>query len=85
MTSNPQYIDKDYLNTFLKGMEEYETLDLLSDLNVLELLGGQVPKDHNSEIHPYQAAEAFLILFQEREEYELCDMLLQKWPQLKNS
>ena len=85
MKINPQYIDRDYLNEFLVSMHEYDTETLLSDLNVLELLDGKVPKDHNPEVHPYQAAEAFLLLFQEREDYELCDMLLKKWPELKNS
>lgn len=80
-----KYIDKKYLQEFLVGMHEYDTETLLSDLNVLELLDGKVPKDHNPEVHPYQAAEAFLILFQEREDYELCDMLLKKWPELKKS
>ena len=57
------------------GMSEYDTETLLGDLNVLELLDGKVPKDHNPDVPPYQAAEAFLVLFTEREEYELCDML----------
>lgn len=79
-----KYIKKDTLNNFLDGMSQYETTDLLNDLNVLDLLGGKTPKDHDESISPYEAAEAFLILFQEREDYELCDMLLKKWPQLKN-
>jgi hypothetical protein len=82
---DPKYISKDTLSHFLSGMERYETTELLNDLNVLDLLGGKTPKDHDESIPPYEAAEAFLILFQEREDYELCDMLLKKWPQLKNS
>ena len=78
-----KYISKDTLTDFLVGMEKYETVDLLSDLNVLELLSGKTPKDHKEDIPPYEAAEAFLYLFQEREDYELCQMLIEKWPNLK--
>ena len=78
-----KYISKDTLTDFLVGMEKYETIDLLSDLNVLELLSGKTPKDHKEDIPPYEAAEAFLYLFQEREDYELCQMLIEKWPNLK--
>jgi len=81
---NLQHISKAYLQEFLVGMSEYDTETLLGDLNVLELLDGKVPKDHNPDVPPYQAAEAFLILFTQREEYELCDMLIKKWPQLQN-
>ena len=76
-----KYISKDSLDAFLIGMSKYETSELLNDLNVLELLDGKVPKDHKADIPPYEAAEAFLYLFQEREDYELCQMLLEKWPQ----
>jgi len=78
-----KYISKDSLDAFLIGMSKYETSELLNDLNVLELLDGKVPKDHKVDIPPYEAAEAFLYLFQEREDYELCQMLLEKWPQLR--
>ena len=80
---NLQHISKAYLQEFLVGMSEYDTETLLGDLNVLELLDGKVPKDHNPDVPPYQAAEAFLVLFTKREEYDLCYMLLNKWPQLR--
>ena len=78
-----KYISKTYLQEFLVGMSEYDTETLLSDLSVLEMLDGKVPEGHNPDIPPYQAAEAFLVLFTEREEYELCSMLIEKWPKLK--
>tara|TARA_B100000497_G_C7556261_1_gene335887 strand:- start:228 stop:488 length:261 start_codon:yes stop_codon:yes gene_type:complete len=81
---NLKYIPKDYLQDFLVGMSNYDTETLLTDLSVCELLDGKVPEDHNPDVPPYQAAEAFLVLFQEREEYELCTMILKKWPKLKN-
>ena len=81
---NLKYIPKDYLQDFLEGMSNYDTETLLTDLSVCELLDGKVPEDHNPDVPPYQAAEAFLVLFQEREEYELCTMILKKWPKLKN-
>ena len=84
MAKDLKFISRTYLQDFLVGMSELSTDTLLSDLNVLELLDGKVPKDHNPDVPPYQAAEAFLILFQQREEYELCQMILQKWPNLKN-
>ena len=79
-----KYIPKDYLQDFLVGMSNYDTETLLNDLSVCELLDGKIPENHNPEVPPYQAAEAFLILFQEREDYELCSMILKKWPKLKN-
>ena len=82
--TNTKYISKDSLDAFLIGMSKYETTELLHDLNVLELLDGKVPKDHRSDIPPYEAAEAFLYLFQQREDYELCEMLIKNWPQLRN-
>ena len=78
-----KYISQDTLTDFLIGMSQYETTELLNDLNVLELLDGKKPKDHREDIPPYEAAEAFLYLFQEREDYELCQMLIEKWPNLK--
>ena len=81
---NLKYIPKDYLQDFLVGMSNYDTETLLNDLSVCELLDGKIPENHNPEVPPYQAAEAFLILFQEREDYELCSMILKKWPKLKN-
>lgn len=81
---NLQHIPKGELQEFLVAMNEFDTDTLLGDLNVLEMLDGKVPKDHNPDVPPYQAAEAFLILFTQREEYELCDMLIKKWPELQN-
>ena len=82
--TNLKYISKDSLDAFLIGMGKYETTELLHDLNVLDLLDGKTPKDHRMDIPPYEAAEAFLYLFQEREDYELCEMLIKNWPQLRN-
>ena len=78
-----KYIEADYLQDFLVGMAKYDTQTLLTDLSVRELLDGKVPENHNTNVAPYQAAEAFLIMFEEREEYEICSTLLKKWPDLK--
>jgi hypothetical protein len=81
--TNTKYITKDSLDAFLIGMSKYETTELLHDLNVLELLDGKVPKDPNRDFNDVKIAEAFLYLFQEREDYELCEMLIKNWPQLR--
>ena len=78
-----KYIYKDSLEAFLIGMGNYETSELLNDLNVLDLLEGKTPTGDKIEVPPYEAAEAFLYMFQEREDYELCQMLIEKWPNLK--
>lgn len=78
-----KYITKESLEAFMLGMNRYETPELLTDANVLQLLSGHTPADHKPDIPPYEAAEAFLYLFQEREDYELCQMLIEKWPNLK--
>ena len=80
-----KYISQETLTNFIVGMSQYETTKLINDPNVLELLDGKKPKDHRDEVPLYKAAEAFLYLFQEREDYELCQRLIEKWPNLKNN
>lgn len=81
--ANLKYISKDSLDSFILGMSNYETVQLLQDTNVLELLDGKVPTEHQAQIPPYEAAEAFLYLFQQREDYELCQKIIENWPQLR--
>ncbi len=81
--ANLKYIEEDYLQDFLVGMAKYDTQTLLADLSVRDLLEGKVPEENNTSVTPYQAAEAFLVMFETREEYEICSKLLNKWPDLK--
>lgn len=75
-----KYIDAEQLNAFLQGMEDTPTEDLLSDPSVIGLAQRYVPRDlKDSEL---ALAEAFLLLFQNREVYEFCARILKAYPEL---
>lgn len=79
-----KYITKNALNMFIQTMAEIETLEMIQDPNINDLLDGKEPKDLSKDISVFELAESFLYLFQEREDYELCHRLVTNWPQLKN-
>jgi hypothetical protein len=78
-----KYITKNALNMFIQTMAEIETLEMIQDPNINDLLDGKEPKDLSKDISVFELAESFLYLFQEREDYELCHRLVTNWPQLK--
>jgi predicted TPR repeat methyltransferase len=79
-----KYITKSALNQFIITMDEIQTDQMVNDLNISDLLHGSEPKDLSKDINIFELAESFLYLFQEREDYELCQLLVNNWPQLKN-
>jgi hypothetical protein len=68
---------------FIQTMAEIETIEMMEDPNISDLLDGKPPKDLSKDINVFELAESFLYLFQEREDYELCHRLVTNWPQLK--
>jgi len=78
-----KYITEDALNMFIQTMSEIETLEMIHDPNINDLLDGKHPKDLSKDINIFELAESFLYLFQDREDYELCHRLVTNWPQLK--
>jgi hypothetical protein len=79
-----KYITKNALNMFIQTMAEIETLEMVQDPNINDILDGKEPKGLSKDISVFELAESFLYLFQEREDYELCHRLVTNWPQLKN-
>lgn len=80
----PKYITQEALDRFITVMDDIKTEQMVEDPNINELLQGKTPPDMMKELNVYELAESFLYLFQERENYELCQMLVNNWPQLKN-
>lgn len=79
----PKYITQEALDRFITVMGDIKTEQMVEDPNINELLQGKTPPDMMKELNVYELAESFLYLFQERENYELCQMLVNNWPQLK--
>ncbi len=80
----PKYITQEALDRFITVMDDIKTEQMVEDPNINELLQGKTPPDMMKDLTVYEIAESFLYLFQERENYELCQMLVNNWPQLKN-
>ena len=79
----PKYITKEELDRFITVMDDIKTEQMVEDPNINELLQGKTPPDMMKDLNVYEIAESFLYLFQSRENYELCQMLVNNWPQLK--
>lgn len=80
----PKYITQDALDRFISVMNDINTEQMVEDPNINDLLNGKTPPDMMKDLTVYEIAESFLYLFQEREDYELCQLLVNNWPQLKN-
>lgn len=80
----PKYISKKSLEVFITVMEDIKTDEMVNDPNINDLLNGKTPPDMMKGLNVYEIAESFLYLFQERENYELCQKIINNWPQLKN-
>lgn len=79
-----KYITQEALDRFIMVMNDIKTEQMVEDPNISDLLNGKTPPDMMKELNVYEIAESFLYLFQERENYELCQKLINNWPQLKN-
>lgn len=62
-------------------MEEFSTQEMLEDPNVGAFLNGKTTISRN----PLGTAEAFLYLFEQREDYEVCSKLIRTFPELQVS
>ena len=77
-----QYITEELVLDFINGMDEVSTETILTDNSIQELLNGSVPQQIRDMDNPLGTIESFLQLFIEREEYELCQKLVDQHPQL---
>jgi len=81
MENKFKYLETNQLNVFLKGMENTPTEDLLEDPSVINLTKRKIPK--NLKEKEFTLAECFLMLFEDREAYEVCAKILNAYPELK--
>jgi len=87
MTKEFKYIEnKDQYLDFLVGFEDISTNQILADESIRKLYHGQVKEDDtpNGKERILKMAESFLFLHQDREDYELCQMIIDNYPELRN-
>jgi hypothetical protein len=82
MAMNLQYIKEDAVTEFIDKMNAVTTEAILGDESIVQLLSGSVPQQLKSKDNPLGTVECFLQLFKDREEYEVCQQLVDVHPQL---
>ena len=80
--NNLQYITEEAVAEFIEGMDEVTTESILGDESIVELLTGSVPQQIKDQENPLGTMESFLELFIDREEYEVCQQLVDLHPEL---
>ena len=88
MTKEFKYIeDKDQYLDFLVGFQDISTNEILADESIRKLYHGQVTEDGtpNDKDRILKMAESFLFLHQDREDYELCQLIIDNYPELRTS
>ena len=80
--NNLQYITEEAVTEFIEGMDEVTTESILGDEAIVELLTGSVPQQIKDQENPLGTMESFLELFINREEYEVCQQLVDLHPEL---
>jgi len=82
MAMKLQYIKEDAVEEFIGKMNEVTTEAILGDESIVHLLSGSVPQQISDQENPLGTVECFLQLFIDREEYEVCQQLVDVHPQL---
>ena len=82
MAMQLQYIKEDAVVEFIDKMHEVTTEAILGDESIVHLLSGSVPQQISDQENPLGTVECFLQLFIDREEYEVCQQLVDSHPQL---
>lgn len=80
--NNLQYITEEAVTEFIEGMDEVTTESILGDESIVELLTGSIPQQIIDQENPLGTMESFLELFIDREEYEVCQQLVDLHPEL---
>ena len=80
LNDNDQYLD------FLVGFSEISTREILADTKIQGLYHRNLAKDEKAPNKDYllRMAESFLYLHQDREDYELCQLLIDSYPELRS-
>ena len=82
MAMQLQFIKEEAVEEFINKMERVPTETILGDESIVELLTGSVPQQITVQENPLGMVECFLQLFIDREEYEVCQQLIDVHPQL---
>ena len=82
---NLQYITEEAVTEFIDGMDEVTTESILGDESIVHLLTGRVPQQIKDQDNPLGTIESFLQLFIDREEYEVCQQLIDVHPELRHT
>ena len=85
MAMNLQFITEEKVVEFISGMDEVSTDSILGDESIVHLLSGSVPQQIKDQDNPLGTIESFLQLFIDREEYEVCQQLVDVHPELRQS
>ena len=88
MTKEFKYIeDKDQYLDFLVGFQDISTNDILADHKISKLYRRELTKQEEppTEDALLKMAESFLFLHQDREDYELCQVIIDHYPELRKS
>ena len=80
--TNLQYITEDAVTEFIHKMDPITTESILGDESIVQLLAGDVPQQLKKEGDPLCMMECFLQLFIDREEFEVCQQLVDVHPKL---
>lgn len=80
--NNLQYITEEAVIEFIERMDEVTTESILGDESIVELLTGSIPQQIKDQENPLGTMESFLELFIDREEYEVCQQLVDLHPEL---
>ena len=86
MTKEFKYLeDKDQYLDFLIGFQDISTDKILADNDINKLYHRQIKDDGtpNAEDRILKMAESFLFLHQDREDYELCQLIIDNYPELR--
>ena len=86
MTKEFKYLeDKDQYLDFLIGFQDISTDKILADAEISKLYRRQIKEDGtlNAADRILKMAESFLFLHQDREDYELCQLIIDNYPELR--
>jgi len=85
MTKEFKYLeDKDQYLDFLIGFQDISTPDILNDPKIQGLFDRKLAKGEGAPCEDglLKMAESFLYLHQDREDYELCQRIIDSYPEL---
>lgn len=82
---NLQYTTEEYATDFIDKMRPISTTSIMEDPDIVSLLKGNCLDDIPLGENPIATLECFLQLFIEREEYEICQTLVNVYPKLLNN